>query len=358
MKFGSSSSYGADLLVLPILNRQTYIVAYSSSLEINSVAQSPISDSGLFIGGLPVCGSEGDCEPNLKKLNLPCLEKITQASCCKNHILTVTETGNCWQYLTDTGTWKQISNFVATETCSSVRIVNVCCSETLNIALSESGMVYSIPVAISTPSTEKVVQVACGLEHCLLLTATGQVFSWGTGTRGQLGHGDLESECEPRPVATLGGLRVLRVAAGGWHSACITEEGDLYTFGWNSSGQLGLPTQTHGDKRMKLSDQESVVTLTAVPVPVTWKEREVFVIDVACGSRHTLALLECLRKPYRIKRRVEDLLEDHKQEEWTKRRRTWRIKEWTEDVWLRVKFGEIDRNERGFARQPAEAEVE
>nr|CAD7581776.1 unnamed protein product [Timema californicum] len=105
-----------------------------------------------------------------------------QASCCKNHILTVTETGNCWQYLTDTGTWKQISNFAATETSSSVRIVNVCCSETLNIALSESGMVYSIPVALSTPSNEKVVQVACGLEHCLLLTATGQVFSWGTGT--------------------------------------------------------------------------------------------------------------------------------------------------------------------------------
>nr|CAD7205541.1 unnamed protein product [Timema douglasi] len=142
----------------------------------------PYPDSGLFIAGLPVCGSEGDSELNLKKLNLPCLEKITQASCCKNHILTVTETGNCWQYLTDTGTWKQISNFAATETSSSVRIVNVCCSETLNIALSESGMVYSIPVALSTPSTEKVVQVACGLEHCLLLTATGQVFSWGTGT--------------------------------------------------------------------------------------------------------------------------------------------------------------------------------
>nr|CAD7267727.1 unnamed protein product [Timema shepardi] len=130
---------------------------------------------------------------------------------------------------------------------------------------------------------------------------------------------------------------------------------------------------------MKLNDHESIVTLTAVPVPVTWKEGEVFVIDVACGSRHTLALLvtnldrekrllwlghvlrmEEDRMPKKVlqkKRRVEDLLEDHKQG-WTKPSNTWTLKERAEDVWLRVKFREIDRNGRGFARQPAEAEVD
>lgn len=42
---------------------------------------------------------------------------------------------------------------------------------------------------------------------------------------GQLGHGSLESEQQPRLVEALGGLPVRAVAAGGWHSACISGEG-------------------------------------------------------------------------------------------------------------------------------------
>ena len=62
-------------------------------------------------------------------------------------------------------------------------------------------------------------------------------------SRGQLGHGDLESEQEfARQVASLAGLCVTLVAAGSWHSAAVTECGDLYTWGWNHSGQLGFRT--------------------------------------------------------------------------------------------------------------------
>jgi len=42
-------------------------------------------------------------------------------------------------------------------------------------------------------------------------------------------------------VDALAGLRVMLIAAGGWHSAAVTECGDLYTWGWNQSGQLGFP---------------------------------------------------------------------------------------------------------------------
>jgi alpha-tubulin suppressor-like RCC1 family protein len=62
-------------------------------------------------------------------------------------------------------------------------------------------------------------------------------------SRGQLGHGDLENEQEiARQVDSLAGLRVVLVAAGGWHSSAVTECGDLYTWGWNQSGQLGFCT--------------------------------------------------------------------------------------------------------------------
>ncbi|NXP80379.1 RCCD1 protein, partial [Ramphastos sulfuratus] len=41
---------------------------------------------------------------------------------------------------------------------------------------------------------------------------------------GQLGHGTLESELQPRVVEALGGVPMTAVAAGGWHSACISGE--------------------------------------------------------------------------------------------------------------------------------------
>lgn len=40
----------------------------------------------------------------------------------------------------------------------------------------------------------------------------------------------------------LDGMRIKKVAAGGWHSACISQYDDLYMFGWNESGQLAQPT--------------------------------------------------------------------------------------------------------------------
>ncbi|XP_054569422.1 RCC1 domain-containing protein 1, partial [Eptesicus fuscus] len=82
-----------------------------------------------------------------------------------------------------------------------------------------------------------------GAEHALLLDEAGQVYSWGGGRHGQLGHGTLEAELAPRLLEALQGLRVALVAAGGWHSLCVSETGDIYTWGWKESGQLALPAR-------------------------------------------------------------------------------------------------------------------
>ncbi|XP_053514981.1 RCC1 domain-containing protein 1 isoform X4 [Artibeus jamaicensis] len=81
-----------------------------------------------------------------------------------------------------------------------------------------------------------------GTEHALLLDEAGQVYSWGGGRHGQLGHGTLEAEPEPRLLEALQGLPMAEVAAGGWHSVCVSGAGELYTWGWGKYGQLG-----HGD---------------------------------------------------------------------------------------------------------------
>ena len=57
-----------------------------------------------------------------------------------------------------------------------------------------------------------------------------------------MGHGTLSNEEKPRLVSALDGMRVRKIAAGGWHSAIISQFDDLYMFGWNESGQLAQPT--------------------------------------------------------------------------------------------------------------------
>ena len=78
--------------------------------------------------------------------------------------------------------------------------------------------------------------------HSIDFFVLSLVYSWGGGSRGQLGHGTLMAEEKPRLVQALDGMRIKKIAAGGWHSAVISQYDDLYMFGWNESGQLAQPT--------------------------------------------------------------------------------------------------------------------
>lgn len=65
-------------------------------------------------------------------------------------------------------------------------------------------------------------------------------------SRGQLGHGSIDSVDYPQEVQALGGVQIVQIACGGWHSCALSESGDLYVWGWNESGQLGLPCRNLG----------------------------------------------------------------------------------------------------------------
>lgn len=124
-----------------------------------------------------------------------------------------------------------------------------------------------------------VKQISCGDGHCLAVTEYGDVLSWGNGVNGVLGHGTGDSSTSvlwgvPRVVETLQGVEVAQVAGGAHHSAAITTEGQLFTWGEGAQGQLGreLPSGHRFD---------------GVPRVV---EIEGEVAQVACGFAHTLIL--------------------------------------------------------------------
>ena len=89
--------------------------------------------------------------------------------------------------------------------------------------------------------------MSAGVCHSLALTADGAVWSWGWGYSGRLGHGDEETQLLPKKVEAFAGRRVVAVAAGGNHSLVVTASGAVWSWGWGGFGQLG-----HGDVQRQL----------------------------------------------------------------------------------------------------------
>ena len=94
-----------------------------------------------------------------------------------------------------------------------------------------------------------VVMAACGESHTLVVTNDGALWACGRGEDGQLGLDDGANRLRFERVGAgaFGGARIVAVAAGGNHSAAVTEDGTLWTWGYGGHGSLG-----HGDKEYRL----------------------------------------------------------------------------------------------------------
>ncbi|KAK0141545.1 RCC1 domain-containing protein 1 [Merluccius polli] len=190
----------------------------------------------------------------------------------------------------------------------------------LRLPLVPGGYIaHKPPLYRPLPPQLRAVSLALGAEHAVLLSGSGTVYTWGIGSHGQLGHSGLSAEKEPRPVEALWGVRIDSVATGGWHSACISAGGDLYVWGWNESGQLGLPSQAmrtsqgHKSGKETASRQQEAGAATGGEEPEAAGSPEVFisiqafpalldvtescdVAKVSCGSRHTAAVTSKTRR--------------------------------------------------------------
>ncbi|XP_078434073.1 regulator of chromosome condensation (RCC1) family protein isoform X2 [Wolffia australiana] len=119
----------------------------------------------------------------------------------------------------------------------------------------------------------RIKQIACGDSHCVAVTMEGKVQSWGRNQNGQLGLGSTEDSLLPQKIQAFEGILVKMVAAGAEHTAAVTEDGDLYGWGWGRYGNLGL-----GDRNDRL-----------VPEKVSAVDGQKMVL-VACGWRHTITV--------------------------------------------------------------------
>ena len=96
-----------------------------------------------------------------------------------------------------------------------------------------------VPRRVKALTGENVVGVSCGDEHTMALTDGGAVFTFGCGARHQLGHGGTNNELVPRRVEALDGVAIAGIDAGTFHSVAWTGTGELYTWGYGENGRLG-----------------------------------------------------------------------------------------------------------------------
>ncbi|KAI8468357.1 MAG: regulator of chromosome condensation 1/beta-lactamase-inhibitor protein II [Monoraphidium minutum] len=137
--------------------------------------------------------------------------------------------------------------------------------------------VIDAPVQVGALSDVDVKAVACGLEHTVAITAK-DILSWGSNEYGQLGHGDHALQASdvcsrPMPVKVLHDVMVTQVVCGRFHTVCVTAQSQVFAWGHNSAGQLGL-----GDRRDRHSPT-IIDALWALPV-----------VQLAAGDAHSAAL--------------------------------------------------------------------
>ena len=133
---------------------------------------------------------------------------------------------------------------------------------------------------------KNVVDVSCGINHSAAVTESGQVYTWGKNNYGQLGLGDdVDGESMmifPELVEGLKGVKITSVSCGHFHTAALSDDGHVFTWGWGGSWMNGAGALGQGDKKSR-SEPQLVEALV---------DDGVVVKEIDCGKAHMLARSE------------------------------------------------------------------
>ncbi|KAM0000454.1 putative regulator of chromosome condensation 1/beta-lactamase-inhibitor protein II [Helianthus debilis subsp. tardiflorus] len=94
-----------------------------------------------------------------------------------------------------------------------------------------------------TCSRREKSQAIAGPGHSIAVTSKGSVYSFGSNSSGQLGHGTTEEESQPRIIRSLAGIRIIHAAAGAGRTMLISDSGQVYAFGKDSFGEAEYGVQ-------------------------------------------------------------------------------------------------------------------
>ncbi|MES2922712.1 MAG: HYR domain-containing protein [Verrucomicrobiota bacterium] len=152
------------------------------------------------------------------------------------------------------------------------------------LGVTTSSSFNPTPLDISSSGAlagKTVVAISAGSQHGLALTSEGRVFAWGDNYDGQVGTGaassTIPSPVELNPATSFDGQTVTEIHAGSYHSVALTSDGRVFTWGGNSSGQLG-----NGRPYIDQKVPGEVITSEDLSGKA--------VVSIAAGDSHSLAL--------------------------------------------------------------------
>ncbi|KAH7299159.1 hypothetical protein KP509_25G075400 [Ceratopteris richardii] len=271
--------------------------------------------NGFLGGGMHKLGSVSSAKLDAlfpKAVGSSVVLDAQQIACGNKHAALVTRQGEIFSWGEESGGW--LGHGINTdapypkliEALTNCTIEFVACGEYHTCAVTQSGDVYSwgdgahkfgllghgkdishwTPKRISSSLDGiRISSVSCGPWHTVLVSNQGQLFTFGDGTFGVLGHGDRKSICTPKEIESLKGLKAVRAACGVWHTAAVVEvmvgyssssnffSGKLFTWGDGDKGRLG-----HEDKNERL-----VPTCVSALIDYNFKQ-------IACGHSLTVGL--------------------------------------------------------------------
>ncbi|KAB1282266.1 E3 ISG15--protein ligase HERC5 [Camelus dromedarius] len=144
-------------------------------------------------------------------------------------------------------------------------IIQITCGDYHSLALAKDK---DYPALIEALDNQTIEFLACGGSHSALLTKDGLVFTFGAGKYGQLGHNSTQNELKPCLVTGLVGNRVTQIACGRRHTlAFVSDLGKVFSFGSGKEGQLGnggthnqlipLPMKLSSNEELKFESRTS-----------------------------------------------------------------------------------------------------
>ncbi|XP_076467036.1 X-linked retinitis pigmentosa GTPase regulator-like isoform X2 [Babylonia areolata] len=225
-------------------------------------------------------------------------DRVLQVACGDEHTALVAESGRVFMFGPNDygqlgiGPPKIANRPTCIKSLKHEKSKLVACGRSHTIIATESGNIYTfgangegqlgvegvadsnMPKHLDTLPVTPWKMLAAGCDHSMALTDDGRVFVWGGSSEGQLGLGEDESEV-PVPKELDVGQPVTCIACGYYHSALVTENGDLYTFGESEGGKLGL-----GDDTDECKTPQHVMAISDK------------VKSVSCGGAHTVAVTE------------------------------------------------------------------
>jgi len=250
------------------------------------------------------------CKPNL----VPALETFVSVDCSlgTSHSAVVTNNGTLLTFgsnesgelgIGSTDLSSDKPRAIHIKDGNSPKFVKVACGDRFTYAICEDGKVFSwglnwngqlgrgdflgvtIPDSpILSLACHAIKAITCGQSHSLFLTVSGFLYSCGSNNFGQLGHGDDVKRVRPTLIEMQRPVSFCEISSGCFHNLARDSEGNVYSWGSNSHGQLG-----HGNE-----------TSASSPTRIEFfVQQKLKVLELATGSRHSIATTESIGEDFK-----------------------------------------------------------